>query len=112
MTFFQLYIIWITKRPTEEGYVGASTIGNCYVYFDYNPKHTYVHTCAGGVTHQRTHTCRRVTHQHTHVPVGVTHQHTHVPVGVTHQHTHVPEDNTSGHTHAKANTSAHTRAKS
>ena len=43
------------KGPTEEGYVGASTTGNCYVYFDYNPKHmpvlrgnTLAHTRAGG----------------------------------------------------------------
>ena len=43
------------KGPTEEGYVGASTTGKCYNYFDYNPKHTHVlggntsaHTRTGG----------------------------------------------------------------
>ena len=114
------------KGPTEEGYVGASTTGNCYVYLDYNPKHTYMlggntsaHTCRRithlhthvlGVTQQHTHTyvqedntsahtCRKLTHQHTHM-LGDTHQYTHVLVGILHQHTHLSEDNTSAHTHA------------
>ena len=49
------------KGPTEEGYVGTSTTGNCYVYFDYNPKHTHML----GVTHQHTHVPKDNTSAHT-----------------------------------------------